>query len=79
MDSIITPLLQRAATPLSSLSKPAWARRLKQALARAWHDAFLSADERWLREAADLEDLEHRLKQLERARNPHLRCWWSGL
>jgi hypothetical protein len=39
--------------------------RLRAALAAAWHRLTMDADERFLRDAADLADLERRLKALE--------------
>jgi hypothetical protein len=37
-------------------------------LGRAWHRFTLDADERFIREACDLVDLELRLRRLERGR-----------
>ena len=46
---------------------PTWQRLLRRAW-RAWDRLTLDADERFLRGASDLADLEWRLRRLERGR-----------
>jgi hypothetical protein len=60
--------MQRTATliPHPAVAVPAsrWAERLR----RVWKELTLDADERFLRGACDLADLECRLRRLERGR-----------
>jgi len=62
--------MQRAATliPLSTFAAAARGSRWAAWLRRAWEDVMLDADERFLRGARDLADLEWRLRRLERGR-----------
>jgi hypothetical protein len=59
MDRTLSALPRLGPTP-----RP-W-QRLRDALGAAWHRLTLDPDERWLRGARDLVDLELRLKALER-------------
>lgn len=61
MDHLL-PSPTRLAPPRTAA---AWA-RLRAALGAAWRHLTMGADERWLRQAGDLVDLELRLKALER-------------
>jgi len=63
--------MQRTATPMPHLaaalvaaSASRWAARLR----RMWEELTMDADERFLRGARDLADLELRLRRLERGR-----------
>lgn len=51
-------------TPRPAVTASGWLVRLRQ----AWQDLTLDADERFLRDAVDLADLEQRLRRLERGR-----------
>lgn len=61
--------MQRAATlRLPSAVASAFGSRWLDWLRRAWAECHLDTDERFLRGATDLADLEQRLRRLERGR-----------
>ena len=61
--------MQRTATLIPQFAlAPAASRRAAAWLRRVWDNLTLDADERFLREACDLADLEWRLRRLERGR-----------
>jgi hypothetical protein len=62
--------MQRTATltPQPGLAPAARGPRWATWLRRAWEDLTLDADERFLRGARDLADMECRLRRLERGR-----------
>lgn len=62
--------MQRTATliPQPAVAAAARGSRLATWLRRVWQDLTLDADERFLRGARDLADMEWRLRRLERGR-----------
>ena len=60
--------MQRTATlpshPVLTVTPSRWRAWLRQ----AWHDLAMDVDERFLRQACDLADLERRQRYLERGR-----------
>lgn len=63
--SLPSPARWTAPHPAARRTSPL--RRLGAALAAAWHRCTMDADERFLRGARDLSDLERRLAALERS------------
>jgi hypothetical protein len=71
--------MQRSATlRLPATSAGAAASRWWDRLRRAWKDSHLDADECYLRGAADLAELEQRLRRLERGRGERFAALASG-
>jgi hypothetical protein len=62
--------MQRTAAliPQPAFAAAARGSRWATSLRRAWEDLTLDADERFLRGASDLSDMESRLRRLERGR-----------
>jgi hypothetical protein len=60
--------MQLTATLIARPAVAAAASRWRAWLERAWHQLTIDADERFLREACDLADLEWRLQRLQRGR-----------
>ena len=60
----------RTATRTPTVDVPDLLRRVGAWLRRTWHQPRVDDDERFLREARDIADLERRLQQLERGPTP---------